>query len=307
MKKVIILNFLLALFISACGSASGDQDTTIPYLGQTPPDTIPQIFAPGIISLADRYEFGSTFSKDGTELYFGVDQNFDLHQAGRIETWSTALVDGKWEKPEVLLSHPDFTHNDPMLSPDESKLYFISSRPLEGNEAKDIDIWYVERIENGWSSPKNVGSPINSTSNEYYVSFAEDGALYFSSNANASDKYPTDFDIYKSDWENGVFQKPVRLPKTINTLAYEGDAYVAPDESFIIFCATRRSGYGRGDLYISFKDESGNWTKSRNMGSTINDENHQLCPFVTHDGKYFFYTSNKEIYWVSTDIFKSLR
>ena len=75
----------------------------------------------------------------------------------------------------------------------------------------------------------------------------------------------------------------------------------------MIFCADRPEGLGRGDLYISFKDGNGNWTKSKNMGEKINTIGHELCPFVSKDEKYFFYTSNKDIYWVSAKVIDDFR
>ena len=89
------------------------------------------------------------------------------------------------------------------------------------------------------------------------------------------------------------------LPSDINTGNYEADVFVAPDESYIIFASSRRSGYGQIDLYISEKDEDANWGKSRNLGETINTPGPEYCPFVSADGKYLFYTSNQDIYWVS--------
>lgn len=79
------------------------------------------------------------------------------------------------------------------------------------------------------------------------------------------------------------------------------------DESYVIFCSIRKEGFGQGDLYISFKDDAGNWSKAKNMGSVINTTGHELCPFVTKDGKYFFYTSNQDIYWVDARIINSLK
>ncbi|MEL6973040.1 MAG: hypothetical protein AAFO02_22940, partial [Bacteroidota bacterium] len=83
--------------------------------------------------------------------------------------------------------------------------------------------------------------------------------------------------------------------------------FIDPDESYIIFCSTREEGLGRGDLYISFKNEDGSWTNAINMGAPVNTVHHELCPFVTKDGQYFFYTSDQDIYWVSTTIFDELR
>ena len=43
------------------------------------------------------------------------------------------------------------------------------------------------------------------------------------------------------------------------------------------------------------------------MGEKINTDGHELCPFVTGDGKYLFYTSNEDIYWIDSGIIESLR
>ena len=104
--------------------------------------------------------------------------------------------------------------------------------------------------------------------------------------------------------KNGAFQKSIRLGDQINSADYEADVFIAPDETYIIFCSTRADGYGRGDLYISFKQDNGEWTKAVNLKAPINSKNHELCPWVTQDGKYFLYTSNQDIYWVSTEIFE---
>ena len=97
------------------------------------------------------------------------------------------------------------------------------------------------------------------------------------------------------------------MPEKINTEHYEADVFIAPDESYMIFCAVRPDGFGRGDLYISFNDGGGNWTEAKNMGDLINSNGHELCPFVSPDGQYFFYTSNQDIYWVSTSIIDDYR
>ena len=75
----------------------------------------------------------------------------------------------------------------------------------------------------------------------------------------------------------------------------------------MVFCSIRRDGLGQGDLYISFKDKQGNWSDAINMGESINTDKHELCPFVSANGKYLFYTSNQNIYWVSTKILENYK
>lgn len=47
--------------------------------------------------------------------------------------------------------------------------------------------------------------------------------------------------------------------------------------------------------------------KAINMGKDINTAAHELCPVVTGDDKYFFYTIHKDIYWVDSGIIESLK
>ena len=60
-------------------------------------------------------------------------------------------------------------------------------------------------------------------------------------------------DIFVSKWENGKYTEPVSLSDSINSDGYEFNAFIAPDESYIIFTAYQREdGFGSGDLYMSY-------------------------------------------------------
>ena len=272
------------------------------YMGQKEPETTSKMFAPNFISTEEQ-EFGSVFNNKGTEFYFGVDVG------GRNEIRFSKMEANKWTKPITILSDERYSYNDPFLSNDENRLYFISKRALDGKgDIKDVDIWYVEKDGDGWSEPINIGSNINTSGDEYYISFTNDGTMYFASNGHTrNDTSRKDHDIYYSKIIDNEFQKPVLLESAINTTGYEADVFVAPNESYLIFCSIRDDGFGKGDLYISFKKPDGNWTKAINMGKEINTKHYEYCPFVTKDGKYLFYTSNQDIYWVSTEIINELK
>jgi Tol biopolymer transport system component len=303
---------VIMLFSAACSSTKTmkDKSSTLEiasdaellYFGEEKPTINPLVFAPGIISKGDRYEFGCTFSKDGKEMLFGVDNE------GVSEIYQTILENGEWSPQEKLFPESPFSHNDPMLSQDGEKLFFISDRPLKpAGDRKDIDIWYSNRTIDSWSDPINLGTTINGSLDEYFVSFTDQGTIYFASKDTAGNIPNYAFDIYRAEYKNGKYERPEKLPEQINTNRYEADVYVAPDESYLIFCSIRKEGLGNGDLYISFKTDDGRWTKAISMGEKINSAGHELCPFVSRDGKYFFYTSKKDIYWVSTEILETYR
>ncbi|MEJ1242520.1 hypothetical protein WBG78_30510 [Chryseolinea sp. T2] len=271
------------------------------YLDQTSPGVKPMVYAPGKVSLPDQFEFGATFSKDRSEFYYGVEIN---HKA---ETRVMKFADGKWTTPEKLLVHSVYSFNDPFLSSDEKQLYFISDRSVSGEgPKKDYDIWYIQRENDKWSAPINAGPNINTNANEYYMSFTKNGKMYFSSNGRATDG-SRDYDIYSAESKNGKFQPAIAAGPGVNTEHYEADVFVAPDESYLIFAANRPEGLGSGDLYVSFRKPDGTWTPSKSLGDSINTETDDFCPYVTSDGKYLFYASRGDIYWVSTEVVSRLK
>lgn len=296
--KQLLFTCTLAFSVSFSGQA---QQKTTRYLGQAVPTSVPELFAPGLVSTNGRTEFGSVFSKDGNTFYYAIEPN------GKAEIYSIKFVNNVWSKPEVVLTHDKYGYNDPFLSPDEKRLYFISTRALDGKgDLKDYDIWYIEKKGDGWSEPINAGDKINSPRNEYYMSFTKTGTMYFSSDRD-TEEHSNDYNVYSSKNVNGEFQTPVKLSNAINSDTYEADVFVAPDESYLIFSAEKPGGHGSGDLYISFRNTNGTWADAKNVGKEINAKRSEYCPFVTADGKYFFYTKENDIYWVNTSFIEEMK
>ena len=297
--EITLITILIMNLLCACAQ---DIPKHLKYIEETKVSIQPKIFAKDFISSDSTAEFGSVFNAAGSEFFYADDTS------GKAIIKYTSIVNGAWTKPTTIISHEKFGFNDPFLSVDETKLYYISNlQEREQDTSNDFDIWYSERLDDGWSEPINAGSEINSVANEFYISFTKDGSMYFASNIENHKTRKHDFNIFKSPLKNGIYQSPIKVSDSINSKRYEADVFIAPDESYIIFCSARRSGFGSGDLYIYFKDENGHWTNSINMGEEINTSHNEICPFVTKDGKYFFYTSNQDIYWVSTEIFKQIQ
>ena len=117
---------------------------TTKYLNQSSPGTTPQKFASGTISMPFEYEFGSVFNKAVTEFYYGVTIS------GKSEIRFSKKEGDKWTKPQTILKSDKYGYNDPFLSPDENRLYFITQQKLDGGNGEDHDILYVERDGNAW-------------------------------------------------------------------------------------------------------------------------------------------------------------
>ncbi|MEJ0030397.1 MAG: hypothetical protein WDO15_08535 [Bacteroidota bacterium] len=91
----------------------------------------------------------------------------------------------------------------------------------------------VERKNNVWSEPVNVGEPINSvTAWELGCSMTRDGTLFFSSTG--TDGNP---DIYFQSGSTENSKHRLVSTNQINSEVSETDPAVAPDGSYLIFAS----------------------------------------------------------------------
>jgi WD40 repeat protein len=126
MKKAVFfpLLFIAAIFLIA--HESDFPKLTGPYLGQKTPGDIPELFAPGIISVDENFEHSAAvFSPDGKEVFWctNVDANTDKRIAGNLRLYTMKIVDGRWTVPQPAPFVKDIYVERPVFSPDGSRLY----------------------------------------------------------------------------------------------------------------------------------------------------------------------------------------
>ncbi|HMT28128.1 MAG TPA: hypothetical protein PKD91_02490 [Bacteroidia bacterium] len=226
-----------------------------------------------------------------TEAYFTAQS--PLGEVSAI--MQTKFMNGVWSKPEVVSFSGMYQDMEPFLSPNGLKLYFVSNRPTDNSviESKDFDIWFVERknVSGKWSTPLNMGAPVNTKENEFYPSVALSGNLYFTSDGILSKGKD---DIFVCKFKNGKYENPVSVSDSINTDGYEFNAFIAPDESYMLFtCYNRKGGLGSGDLYISYNSGNGQWSGAENLGTAINSRQMDYCPFVQPRTGMLYFTSKR--------------
>jgi len=201
----------------------------------------------------------------------------------------------QWQEPEVLPFSGRYHDLEPFFSKDGLTLYFVSNRPLDqlSDTIKDFDIWYVERenLDAAWSQPFNIGSPINTVMDEFYPAITDSKNLYFTlDNPDLKQKD----NIYVSEFVNEAYTHPKALGSAVNSDGYEFNAFVAADESFLIYtCYNKEGGFGSGDLYLSKKMENGEWSTAMNLGNKINSDKMDYCPFVDDNTNILYFTSKR--------------
>ena len=227
----------------------------------------------------------------GTEAYFTIQSP---NEEVSVIVQSIKGANG-WGDPNIATFSGKFKDLEPFLSPDGLRLYFVSNRPLNqtSTEPKDFDIWYVEResLQTDWSTPINAGAPINTEHNEFYPAIAQNGNLYFTCDCPGAIGRD---DIFLSEFTPDGYSTPVSLDQNINSDGFEYNAYISPDDSYLIFGGyNREDGQGSGDLYVSFKDAAGQWTRAVPLPSPINSKYMDYCPLVDAKNKTLYFTSRR--------------
>lgn len=232
-----------------------------------------------------------TLSLNGNEAYFTI-QNLNESKGAIVKT---EKVNDTWTNFEIVSFSGTFRDIEPFLSPDNLKLYFSSNRPHgKDNMQTDYDIWYVERttINLPWSQPKNIGVPVNTKHNEFYPSLSKNNNLYYT-----SDQFTTTTkdDILFAKWNNSSYEEPLKLNENVNGKGYEFNAFISPDEDFLLYTVYRaEDGFGSGDLYISFKDKNGDFIKRKNLGKSINSSRMDYSPFYDTSSGILYFTSKRD-------------
>ena len=286
--------FVLILSLIRIISYSQNDQSSTAYLNQETPSDIPLKFAPDLISKKGIFEYPCSFSTDMKEMYFGVNM-INEEKKEKYILQVKRQNDGTWSSPQKL-SFTGFFEMEPILSADNSKLFF--SVLSDSKKYKPHDIWYVNRENDGWGKPEKLSDNINTKKYEYYASMTLDDKMYFTREGKG---------IFSAELTDNEFTNVQLLEPSINNLNFCGHPFVSPDESYLIFDSRERGGFGKVDLYISFR-ENDHWGSPINLGNKINTSAIDFMPIVSPDGKYLFFcrkeNNERDIYWVKFDVEK---
>ena len=274
----IIIGCWVMFSYIACGQFPGG-----PYLGQQLPGPVMEQFAAGLLP---EFTSGLTFTPDGMEC-------FSTKWYPQLSTtlMTTKEQGGYW---------PDFDTASfsvemdlfPYLTPDGNRVYFNSYRPVPPSPYYIPHLWYADRVDTGWSEPVVMGSPIF----DHFIistSVASNGNLYLAIGDN------DDPAIYISKLVNGIYQEPEKLGDSINYLNRPMRAFIAPDESYILFDAGETPDpYSQRDIYISYRNADETWTKAVALDATVNTSETEVVSFISRDDKYIFIGRGTDIYWM---------
>lgn len=297
MSKVIFLALVALLF--SCFSLHAQKsiwNTPAAYLGQKLPGSKPENFATNLLMKNDTFPMDRVaWSDDGTEFYYPSNNTWFSSKAAAVRCFK--YRDGKWEGPTVVF----LQHYAPTFSMDGRTMYLLGGA---GDGGKHAFVYRSHRTGNGgWTKPEVYLKTVFGT---YDFMPTLSGVCYVGSNVHPDKMRDySDYDISTMAISEG--DTVVRsLGAPVNGPGFEGDFYVARDESYIILSYKETKDF-ECELGISFRRGDGTWTEVVGLGAEINDGvAHRWGEYVSPDGKFLFYstgTSPKDcrIVWVRWD------
>lgn len=202
----------------------------------------------------------------------------------------------------------------PIITADNKHLYFCGSKRADNLGNEDI---FISDNENGeWGKPRLVRELCSPQYNEAVISISNDGTqmIYFREGI-----------IYYTEKTFGGWSQGVSVSDYINSGEWTGDAWITGDGKALIFAAVRAEGmnyyternanlgvyhgaiHHQSDLYVSVKQPNGAWGKPKSLGPTINTIYTERSPFLYHDMKTMYFSSDGHGGVGNLDVFKTTR
>lgn len=179
------------------------------------------------------------------------------------------------------------------LTIDNNHLYYTVCIRDPNTKYLNCDLYHSYYYKGYWSDIESLGDHINNPDTwESQPSVTSDGqTIFFASNRPGG---IGGYDIYKiNKMEDGSWSKPENLGSPINTTGNEKSPFIHTDSQTLYFSSEGHKGLGGYDIFYSRHDQNGNWMTPKNIGYPINGFDDDLGFFVSTDGYYGYYASNR--------------
>ena len=211
------------------------------------------------------------------------------------------------ERAKIIQDNPvDLVEHalDTVINTDASEIYPVVDRDERTlvfvRKLKFYDAVLLTVQQDGiWGPPQNLNPIIGSDGDFYPTCLSADGnELYFVRTGINSD-------IWVSVRNNAGWSKAMKLNKHVNSKVDETSAWISADGKTLYFASSRKKGYGGKDIYLSRRNNSGQWGRAHNLGRVINTQFDEDNPCLTNNDKSLFFSSKGHYSMGGYDIFRT--
>ncbi len=251
-----------------------------------------------VVDLEQEKDFQKELSKRKADCRYAM-----AHENQRGDTKIHVVNGGRTINTDM----PEYV---PVLVPG-NRMIFTSKRKDDERErinyldGKYFESMYLTEITpTGFKNTRRYTIPDQYTGNkkkssnrhESVVSLSQDGKKLFTFK-NGS--------IYEVDLSETASIQPRKLKTSLNKNIYENHAYLSADGRQLFFSVEAESSLGGTDLYLSSRNENGEWSTPQNLGEPINTAFDEDAPFLSDDGETLYFASTGHPGYGNFDLYKS--
>ena len=201
---------------------------------------------------SEQHDGTSTFSSDGTEVYFARTVTGSKNKKTNVILNSLQIfyskqdMYGNWNIPVSAFSFnsQEYSIAQASLSRDGKKIYIASDMP--GGYGK-TDLYYcVKQSDDNWGDPINLGPKINTFGHELFPYIHGNDTLYFSSETHQG---MGKLDIFMSVFANNEWSAVTNLGNPINSIGDDFGIVLDETQTRGFFSSDRFNGKGKEDIY----------------------------------------------------------
>lgn len=181
-----------------------------------------------------------------------------------------------------------YIHAYPVLTADQEILIFTKRDGPNLNQ--DEDILMTKKVNGKWSDPVSLSDKINSPFNEGACTMSADGKILVFTSCNRKDGLGA-CDLYVSYREGNEWTTPQNLGPNVNSNVWDSEPALSADGRTLYFTSERKGGFGREDIWVTEKNEKGEWSPASNLGKDINTPGREVSPFIHANGSTLYFSS----------------
>ncbi len=244
-----------------------------------------------------RDYFPSITADENTLIY--TVQIGDL-RSGQEDLYRSLRKNGEWTKAEPIpnINTPENEAAQTVSSDGKFLVFTVCNRK---GDFGSCDLYFSERVNGRWSTPKNIGAPINSAGWESQPSVAPNADAIYFTRGGARGQGDKNLMISKRK-DDGSWAEPQPVAE-LNTPYDDCAPCIHPDGQTLYFSSAGHAGMGGLDLYVSRLRADGSWGKPQNLGYPINTAQNEEALAVALSGNLAFIASDRPGGFGSLDIY----
>ncbi len=197
----------------------------------------------------------------------------------------------------------------PRISPDGRSLYFVREGHPEAPSKTHQEVWLSVRDARGrWQPARRLPPPINGSTSSAVFGLTPDGNTLVL--RNTAPDAPPDQPRLALATRTGPDEWATPQPQYFEPFIRKSTTssfFLANDGRTLLLEFEGEDSNGMQDLYVSFLQDNGTWSRPLNLGSVVNTTEYEVAPFLASDLKTLYFASNGHPGLGSLDLFVTTR